>query len=97
VTERATPLPTMIDEGSVELGGRTIVKLPAFEVVWLEASESMTYSVTVGGVKAMVLKELASECWSQVPMQGDHVGDATCWWCIWGTGRGANRVPPRAP
>jgi hypothetical protein len=46
----------MMDEGSVEVGGRTEVKLPAFMVVWLEAPESATYSVPAGGVKAMVLK-----------------------------------------
>jgi hypothetical protein len=31
-------------------------------VVWLEAPESATQSVTAGGVKAMVLKELANDC-----------------------------------
>jgi hypothetical protein len=51
----------MVYEGSVEVGGRIEVKLPASEVVWLEASESATQSVTVGGVKAMVLKELAND------------------------------------
>jgi hypothetical protein len=50
-----------MDEGSVEVVGRTEVKLPASEVVWLEASESVTQSVTAGGVKAMVLKELAND------------------------------------
>jgi hypothetical protein len=30
-------------------------------VVWLEASESTTQSVTTGGVKAMVLKQLAND------------------------------------
>jgi hypothetical protein len=62
VTGRADPLPTTMDEGSVEVVGRTEVKLPASEVVWLEASESATQSVTAGGVKAMVLKELANNC-----------------------------------
>jgi hypothetical protein len=42
--------------------GRTEVKLLASEVVWLEAPESATQSVAVGGVKAMVLKELANDC-----------------------------------
>jgi hypothetical protein len=51
-----------MDEGSVEVGGRTEDKLPASEVVWLETSESATQSVTVGGVKALVLKELANDC-----------------------------------
>jgi hypothetical protein len=54
-------LPIMIDEGSVELGGWIVVRLLASEVVWLEASESVTQSVTAEGVKAMVLKELASD------------------------------------
>jgi hypothetical protein len=62
VTGRADPLPKMMDEGSVEVVGRTEVKLPASEVVWLEAPESATQLVTVGGVKAMVLKELAHDC-----------------------------------
>jgi hypothetical protein len=62
VTGRADPLSTTMDEGSVEVVGRTEVKLPAFEVVWLEAPESVTQSVTAGGVKAMVLKELANDC-----------------------------------
>jgi hypothetical protein len=42
VTERADPLPTTIDEGSVKVGGRIEVKLLASEVVWLEALESVT-------------------------------------------------------
>jgi hypothetical protein len=58
VTERAGLLPPMMDKGSIEIGGCTEVKLPASEVVWLEASESVIQSVTIGGVKAMVLKEL---------------------------------------
>jgi hypothetical protein len=51
-----------VDEGSVRVGGRIEVKLPAFEVVWLEAPESTTQSVTIEGVKAMVLKELVNDC-----------------------------------
>jgi ribosomal protein L18E len=51
-----------MDEGSVKVGGRTKVKLPVSEVVWLEVSESATQSVTAEGVKAMVLKELANDC-----------------------------------
>ena len=62
MTGRADPLPTTMDEGSVEVVGRTEVKLPASEVVWLEAPESATQSVTAGGVKAMVLKELTNDC-----------------------------------
>jgi hypothetical protein len=60
VTGRADPLPTMLYEGSVEVGGRTEVKLPASEVVWLEVPESATQLVTAKGVKSMVLKELAN-------------------------------------
>jgi hypothetical protein len=62
VTGRADPLLTTMDEGLVEVVGRTEVKLPASEVMWLEAPESATQSVTAGGVKAMVLKELANDC-----------------------------------
>jgi hypothetical protein len=51
----------MMDEGSVELGGQTEVNLLASKVVWLEAPESAIQSVIVGGVKAMVLKELAND------------------------------------
>jgi hypothetical protein len=49
-------------KGSVEVGGRTEVNLPASEVVWLEAPEFATQLMTIGGVKAMVLKELANGC-----------------------------------
>jgi hypothetical protein len=42
VTGRADMLPKMIDGGLVELGGWTIVKLPASKVVWFEAPESAT-------------------------------------------------------
>jgi hypothetical protein len=53
VTGRADPLPTTMDEGSVEVGGRTGVKLSAFKVVWLEASESATQLVIDGGVRPL--------------------------------------------
>jgi hypothetical protein len=62
MTGRADPLPTTMDAGSVKMCGRTEVKLLASEVVWLEAPESTTQSVAIGGVKAMVLKELANDC-----------------------------------
>jgi hypothetical protein len=62
VTGRANPLPTTMDEGLVEVGGRTEVKLPASEMVWLEVPKSVTQLVAVGGVKTMVLKELANDC-----------------------------------
>jgi hypothetical protein len=61
VSRRADPLPTMMDEGSVEVGGRIEVKLLASKVMWLEALESVTQSITIGGVKAMGLKELADD------------------------------------
>jgi hypothetical protein len=56
VTERVDPLPTTMDEGSVEVGGQIEVKLPASEVMSSEAPESVTWLVTVGRVKTMVLK-----------------------------------------
>jgi hypothetical protein len=47
----------------IELGKNELVEVVlASEVVWLEALESMTQSVTTGGVKAMVLNELANDC-----------------------------------
>jgi hypothetical protein len=61
VTGRADPLLTMMNEGSIELGERIEVKLLASEVVWLVALESATQSVTAGGVKTMVLKELSND------------------------------------
>jgi hypothetical protein len=51
----------MMNEGSIELGERIEVKLLASEVVWLVALESATQSVTAGGVKTMVLKELSND------------------------------------
>jgi hypothetical protein len=62
VTGRDDLLPTMIDEGLVELDRRRVVRLLTSEVVWLKAPKSMTKSVTVRGVKGMILKELASDC-----------------------------------
>jgi hypothetical protein len=44
------------------LSGRRIkVKLPVSEVMWLEAPEFATQLVAAGGVKAMVLKNLAND------------------------------------
>jgi hypothetical protein len=71
----------MMDEGSVEVGEQSEVKLPASEVVWLEVPESATQSVTTGGVKAMALKEFINECWSHTPIHGDQVGATTYYWC----------------
>jgi hypothetical protein len=72
VIERTNPLPTMIDEGTVDLKGWKVVKLLAYEVVCLEAAESATQSMTMGGVTIMVLKELVKDCWSQVLNNGDQ-------------------------
>jgi hypothetical protein len=52
----------MMDEGSIELGGRTEVKLPASNVVWLAALEFGTQLVTTERIKTMVLKELTNDC-----------------------------------
>jgi hypothetical protein len=62
VIERAGLLSTMMDEGLVEVGGYTEVKLPTYEVVWLEVPESTIQSVIAWGVKAIVLKELVNDC-----------------------------------
>jgi hypothetical protein len=60
-----------MDEGSVKVGGQIKVKLLASKVVWLEVLDSTIESVTAGGVKAMVLKELVNDFWSHAPVQGD--------------------------
>jgi hypothetical protein len=57
LTERDDQLPTTMDEGSVGRADRTEVKLLILEGVWLEAPESMTQSVTVGGTIVVVWKE----------------------------------------
>jgi hypothetical protein len=57
VTRRDDLLPTTMDEGSVGKRDRTEVKVLAVEVVWLEAPESVTQSVTAGGTIVMVWKE----------------------------------------
>ena len=61
-----------MDEGSVGRGGQTKVKLPPLKVVWLEAPESATQSVTVGGTIFMVWKEWASGCWCRELIHGVH-------------------------
>ena len=72
------PLPTMIEEGLAdEFKGRKVEMLPADGVVWCEAPESATQLLTevAGGVNAMVLKEFARDCWSQLPpVQGPQPG-----------------------
>jgi hypothetical protein len=57
VTGRDDLLPTMMDEGSVERGGRTEIKLLSLGVVWLEALEFVTQSMTAGVTIIVVWKE----------------------------------------
>jgi hypothetical protein len=66
VIGREEPLPTAIDEGLDEAKGRRVEILPTDGVVWCVAPESATQSWTEvgGGWSVMVLKELASSCWS---------------------------------
>jgi hypothetical protein len=66
----------MMDEGIAETGGQNIEMLPESGVIWLEAPESATRSATAGGVNAMVLKELANDCWSYDPFHGFHIAEA---------------------
>jgi hypothetical protein len=47
----------MMDEGSVERGGRTEIKLLSLGVVWLEALEFVTQSMTAGVTIIVVWKE----------------------------------------
>jgi hypothetical protein len=73
VTGREEPLPTMIVEGFDEFKGQGVEILPTNGVVWWIVPESATQSWTEvgGGWSTMVLKEWASNCWSQfVPTQG---------------------------
>jgi hypothetical protein len=65
----------MMDEGSVGRGCQTEVKLPSLKVIWLEASESATQSMTAGGTIAIVWKEGASGCWSQELIHGVHAAE----------------------
>ena len=61
----------MIEEGQEEQGGQKRKMLLVSGVIWLEESESMTQSVMAGGLRAMVLKELANNRGSQEPVLGD--------------------------
>jgi hypothetical protein len=72
VTGRDDPLPKMMDEGSVGRGDLTEVKLLTLKVVWLEAPESMTQSVTTGGTITMVWKEMRG-CWTLTPLEPGHI------------------------
>jgi hypothetical protein len=65
----------MMDEGLEDVKVRGCEILPADGVEWCEAPESPTQSWVVGGgVSARVLKEFASDCWSQPePVHGDQL------------------------
>jgi hypothetical protein len=67
VIGREEPLPTTIDEEFDEFKGRSVEILSTDGVVWCVVSELATQSWTEvgGGWSTMVLKELASDCWSQ--------------------------------
>jgi hypothetical protein len=62
----------MINEGSVGRGGQIKVKLPALEVMWLEAPKSATQLVIARGTIVMVWNEWASSCWSEELIHGVH-------------------------
>jgi hypothetical protein len=65
----------MIEEGLDEAKGRRVEILPADGVVWCVAPEFVTqfWTEVGGGRSVMVLKELASDCWSQLASrQGFH-------------------------
>jgi hypothetical protein len=84
VIEIEEPLPTTINKGLDEAKGRRVEILPTDRVVWCVMPKSATQSWTEvgGGWSAMVLKELASDCWSQsAPSQGFHpeAGMACCY------------------
>jgi hypothetical protein len=62
VIGRIEPLPTMIDGGIAEFGGRNKEMLPESDIVWLEVPEFATKSVSASGFNVMVLKEFARDC-----------------------------------
>jgi hypothetical protein len=75
---RDEPLPTTIDEGCDGFKGRRVEILPTDGVVWCVALKSATQSWTElgGGWSALMLKECASDCWSQpTPTQGFQLGE----------------------
>jgi hypothetical protein len=77
VIGREEPLPTTIEEGLDETKGRRVEILLTDGVVWCVTSETATQSWTEvgGGWSTMELKELASNCWSQLVLrQGFHHG-----------------------
>jgi hypothetical protein len=62
---RTDPLPPMMEESITELGGRKREMFTGSGVVWFEALESMTHSISEGGIWCViVLKMLANNCWS---------------------------------
>jgi hypothetical protein len=72
----------MMDEGLEDVKVRGCEILPADGVEWCEAPESATQSWVVGGgVSTRVLKEFASDCWSQPePVHGDQLVGAGGWY-----------------
>jgi hypothetical protein len=96
VIRREEALPTAIEEGLDEAKGQRVEILPTDGVVWCVTPEFATQSWTEvgGGWSTMELKELASNCWSQLaPSQVFHPGPgAACWYngrcCCCGPDRG---------
>jgi hypothetical protein len=93
VIGREEPIPTTIEEELDEVKGQRVEILPADGVAWYITPESTTQSWTeVGGeCSAIMLKKLASNCWSQLaPSQEFHPGArAACWYngcCCCGCG-----------
>jgi hypothetical protein len=74
----------MMDEGLAEFKGQRLEILPTERVVWCEALESATHSLTElwGGCSIMVLKEFVSDCWSQPALfQSAQSGGGAGWAC----------------
>jgi hypothetical protein len=76
VIGRTDPLPTMMDEGVEGLGGRKREMLQRSGVVWFDAPELATHSVSESGCwSIIVLKEFASNCCSHQPCHDVQGGD----------------------
>jgi hypothetical protein len=61
VIGRTDPLPTTMNEDIEKLGGQKREMLAGSGVVWFDALESVTHSLSEGGIwSVIVLKELAS-------------------------------------
>jgi hypothetical protein len=74
----------MIEDGLDETKEQGVEILSTDGVVWCIVLESTTQSWTEvgGGWSAMELKELASDCWSQLaPSQGFHPRSSVACWC----------------